>query len=207
MKGSVYTVAFAAILGCTCATLLTAVSQFTEPFRKANALAEEKRNVLVALNIPFDDGLSPKELLGEYEKNVKEETKGELEYFRYMSPSDPNKVEAVAVRFAGPGLWASIKGFLALEADMKTIRGITFYEQEETPGLGAEIAEEPFRNQFKGKTIHDKSGRNGIVIKAGANAAAGNEIEGITGATMTCDKVEQMLNAVIEKIAKDTKSR
>lgn len=121
-----------------------------------------------------------------------------LTLYRYMD--DSGNIVAVAVKFVGPGLWGAIKGFLALEPDMKTIRGITFYEQEETPGLGGEIATEAFTKQFEGKSIIDQQGKGGIIILTGGAERAQNEIDGITGATMTCDKVQEMLNAVITDI-------
>jgi Na+-transporting NADH:ubiquinone oxidoreductase subunit C len=85
---------------------------------------------------------------------------------------------------------------------MKTIRGITFYEQEETPGLGGEIVTENFRKQFTGKVIEGENGHIGMIVKRDGNQAP-NGVNAITGATMTCDKVQAMLNEVIEKIVKE----
>ena len=49
-----------------------------------------------------------------------------------------DKVESVVIPIEGYGLWSTLYGFLALDADTKTVRGITFYEHGETPGLGGE---------------------------------------------------------------------
>jgi Na+-transporting NADH:ubiquinone oxidoreductase subunit C len=87
---------------------------------------------------------------------------------------------------------------------MRTIRGLTFYHHEETPGLGGEISADWFREQFVGKKIVDASGKGGIVIRMGGDLA-GNEVDGITGATMTCDKVQEMLNNVITDIIGEDK--
>ena len=106
--------------------------------------------------------------------------------------------------FEGPGLWGPIKGFLALESDMKTIRGLTFYEQEETPGLGGEIVADWFREQFAGKTIVDAQGKAGIEI--GGSKSGPNHVDGITGATMTCDKVEAMLNKLVKTLVEESGS-
>jgi len=117
-------------------------------------------------------------------------------------PEGSDVIKAVAVRFAGPGLWGPIKGFLALESDYKTIRGLTFYEQEETPGLGGEITTESFRGRFESQQIIDEQGQWGIdIIASGAEQVHDNEIAGISGATMTCDKVEEMINVIIEALA------
>ena len=85
---------------------------------------------------------------------------------------------------------------------METIRGLTFYEQEETPGLGGEIASRWFRDQFVGKSIVDGSGNPGIIISSSGESAA-NKVDGISGATMTCDKVQMILNEVINKISQE----
>jgi Na+-transporting NADH:ubiquinone oxidoreductase subunit C len=204
MKGSFYTLSYAGILGGVCALLLTAAASLTAPYRKANADAERKRNILNVLQVPFPSNISATEMLEIFEAKIKEEKLGELELYRYFPGADSNSVESVAVSFEGPGLWGPIKGFLALDTDMKTIRGITFYEQEETPGLGGEIASAKFRNRFKGKKIVSEFGEAGIIIKGGSDKNAVNEVDAITGATMTCEKVTAILNSVITQIVKES---
>lgn len=200
MKGNLYIICYAAILGTVCALLLTGVAKFTEPYRIKNAAAEKNRNIFTALSIDFDAKASSEELIAIFDKNIVEETSDDgLSLYKF---NESGTTKGIAVDFEGPGLWAPIKGFLALEPDMKTIRGITFYEQEETPGLGGEIVTDDFRGGFVGKKIIDADGKAGVVIKVGASEAAANEVDGITGATMTCDKVAEMLNKVIVKIAK-----
>ncbi len=199
MKANLYTLAYAGVMGTICALLLTAVASFTGPYRRANEEAEKILNILTALKIPFDADAAPAELLEIAARNINTQKKHELEFYVYWRADAPDQIEAVAVDFSGPGVWGAIKGILALEADMNTIRGITFYQQQETPGLGGEIAAEAFRRQFEGKSITDTAGKPGIVIRTGA--IGGNEVEAISGATLTCDKVQDMLNAVIEGIA------
>lgn len=200
MKGNGYTLCYAAILGSACALLLTFVSNFTEPYRKANEEAEKNLNILLALNVPFEQGASAEQLVEVYNANVHEKNKDDLTLYEYASQEDKDTILAVAVKFAGPGLWGPVEGFLAMEPDMKTIRGITFFKQEETPGLGGEIAAPWFTDQFKGKSIVGADGKVGIVIGGGGMELAINEVDAISGATMTCDKVQAMLNEVIEKL-------
>jgi Na+-transporting NADH:ubiquinone oxidoreductase subunit C len=201
MKGSAYTLAYAAILGAVCALLLTGASQLTAPYRDANARAEEIRNILSVLEIPFSPSFSSRELLTLFEAKVREEKQDGTRFFIYSEPGEGQAVQAVAVRLTGSGVWGPIKGFLSLEPDVKTIRGITFYEHEETPGLGGEIESGWFRNQFRGKSIHDAAGKPGIRIQRGRRASAANEVDGISGATLTSAKVEMMLNDAIKRIA------
>jgi len=173
----------------------------TAPYRQANAKAEEIRNILAVLEVPLPPDTSAKQLSEVFDKNVREEQQNSVEAYVRFQPDAREKIQAVAFRFSGAGLWGPIKGFLALEPDMKTIRGITFYEQVETPTLGGEIAAKWFRDQFVGKSIVDGSGNPGVIISS-AGEAAPNKVDGISGATMTCDKVQMMLNELIEKISK-----
>ncbi|MBN1457092.1 MAG: FMN-binding protein [Sedimentisphaerales bacterium] len=202
MKGNVYTLLYAFVLGTTCALLLTAASQFTTPYRDANAKAEEVLNILTALKVPFEEGASSEELLNVFNGNIEEKQRGDMTIYEYSPANGNGEVLAVVMRFAGPGLWGPVKGFLALESDLRTIRGLTFYEQEETPGLGGEIVTDDFRSQFAGKSIVDESNKAGIVIRGGGNKLI-NGVDAISGATMTCDKVQQMLNKAIVKIVEN----
>ena len=199
MKGSAYTICFAAVLGTTCALLLTAAAGFTKKYREANQEAEEALNILLALKVPLQENVSSKQVVEARDKNVEEQMRGDLTTYVYKVNDE---VLATAMRFAGPGLWGPVKGFLALEPDMKTIRGITFYEQEETPGLGGEIAAPWFRDQFLGKSIVDAAGVPGIIISTSGEPAA-NKVDGISGATMTSDKVQAMLNEAIKSIVEE----
>ncbi len=101
----------------------------------------------------------------------------------------------------GNGLWDEIWGNIALKSDLNTIVGASFDHQGETPGLGAEIKDNPaFPNSFKGKQIYDESGEyvSVDVIKGGAAADNLHGVDGISGATVTADGVAQMLYYGIE---------
>jgi Na+-transporting NADH:ubiquinone oxidoreductase subunit C len=201
MKKSLHTISYAAVLGTACALLLTGAGRFTAPYREANAKAEEVRNILKVLDVPFELGASSQDLLDVFKRCVRQERRGDLTLYIYEDPDAARGVQAIAVPFAGQGLWGPIRGFLALKPDMKTIQGVTFHQQEETPGLGGEIGSDWFRDQFKGKTIEDVNGRAGIRILRGGSASGPNEVHAITGATMTSERVEKMLNAAIMQIA------
>ena len=200
MKGSVYTIVYAAVLSTVCALVLTFAASFTAPYKQANAEAEEVKNVLLALNVSIPDKTSSEEMVKIYKNNVREETRGGITAYVYTPSANNNG--AIAIRFAGPGLWGPIKGFLAMDPKITKIQGITFYEQEETPGLGGEIVKPSFRDKFIGLLIRDKAGKPGIIIKNGGDAAA-NKVDGISGATMTCDKVQEMLNEAIKSIVEE----
>ena len=201
MKGSLYALLYAAVLGAVCALLLTAVANVTAPYRQANEEAEQILNILIVLDVNIPSDASAKQLGEIFENNVRQEQRNGVEAFVRFQPDAREQIQAIALQFSGTGLWGPIKGFLALEPDMKTIRGLTFYEQQETAGLGGKIVEKEFRDQFAGKSIVDKDGNPGIIISRTGDPAP-NKVDGISGATMTCDKVQNMLNEVIKKISK-----
>jgi Na+-transporting NADH:ubiquinone oxidoreductase subunit C len=96
-------------------------------------------------------------------------------------------------------LWGPVEGFLCFEEDMRTISAVSFYKHEETPGLGGEISSAGFTGQFEGLAAVSADGRPGIAI-VGDGASAPNEVDAISGATMTSDKVQDMLNRVIAEV-------
>ena len=99
----------------------------------------------------------------------------------------------VSVR--GNGLWDEIWGNIALRDDLKTIAGVSFDHKAETPGLGAEIKDNPaFPKSFIDKMIYNEAGEftSVGVIKGGARNPK-HEVDGISGATITADGVDEML--------------
>jgi len=201
VKDSLYTIGYAGVLGTVCALLLTGVASFTAPYKANNARVEEILSILTALGIPFETDVSAAQLLEVFDASVREAERGGSTVYIYVLPGEEDQPKAIAMEFVGPGLWGPIEGFLALEADMKTIRGLTFSRQEETPGLGGEIAASWFRKQFVGKSIVDPAGRPGISI--GGQDGGQNAVDAITGATMTCDKLEAILDEVAGKFMEE----
>ena len=113
-------------------------------------------------------------------------------------------VEAYVIPIEGYGLWDIIKGYVALEADLNTIKGITFYEHKETPGLGARIVEDRFREQYKGKTILTEQGDltsvtivRGVATDQYKEPQLNHYVDGISGATLTCKGVNHFLQATL----------
>ncbi|MDP6543549.1 MAG: FMN-binding protein [Phycisphaerae bacterium] len=201
MKSNFYTIAYAAVLGLVCATALTAVHALTEEAYKNNKAAKKARDIMMVLDIPFDANASAKEIVEIQERKVNEDKTlaGTLGVTGVYSSGEAEK-RLWAIEFEGEGMWKPIKGLLCLKNDMKTIHGVTFYEQEETPGLGARITEPLFMDGFRGKTIYDSSGEARIRIMPKGTHSGNNEIDAVSGASITSGKVEDMLNELIEKI-------
>jgi Na+-transporting NADH:ubiquinone oxidoreductase subunit C len=104
------------------------------------------------------------------------------------------------------GLWGPIKGVLALEPDLRTIKAISFYQQEETPGLGGEIGADWFRRQFQNKRIVSAEGKAGFRVLKPGSASGPAEVDGISGATMTSQRVGLMLDNLAKLIAEERKA-
>jgi Na+-transporting NADH:ubiquinone oxidoreductase subunit C len=107
------------------------------------------------------------------------------------------RVFAYAMPIAGQGFWAPIKGVIGIETDRKTITGIAFYQQNETPGLGAEITKPAFRNQFPGKVISSR-GEPLRMRRPGATIGE-SEVHAITGATQTSDRLQIIIGKALRK--------
>jgi Na+-transporting NADH:ubiquinone oxidoreductase subunit C len=202
VRDGLYTLFYACIGGVVCAVVLSAAGRFAAPYRRANAKVERVTNVMEVLGVPFDADAGSRQILDAFEQKVMRQEWGGMTVYLYEPEGNDGK-GAVAVPFSGPGLWGPVEGVLALEEDMKTVRAVTFYRQEETPGLGGEIGSDWFEAQFEGKSIVGPGGEPGIRVVSGDQAEQSNEVDAITGATMTSKKVEQMLNGIIERFMKE----
>ena len=185
MKDKVLMVVFVLVLGSVLTTALVGVDYYTADRIKANEEFKIKTRVLGALGIPYTS--DKVEVEANFSKNVQEKVLGEKEF--YIS-QDGN----IAFQFNGSGLWGPIQGVLALSPDLKTIKGLTIIHQEETPGLGGRIVEENFLNRFSGKKISPN-----LVITRPGKASAENEVDGITGATLTSDAFGKILNGQMKE--------
>lgn len=124
----------------------------------------------------------------------KSDTERLLPFYTYTAESG-EKFYVVSVR--GNGLWDEIWGNIALGEDLTTIKGVAFDHAAETPGLGAEIKDNPaWANKFVGKSFYDDSGiwRPIEVIKGAIPEGSDYQVDAITGATITAKGVEEMLD-------------
>jgi len=95
----------------------------------------------------------------------------------------------------GKGLWGPIWGYIALKEDMNTIYGAIFDHKGETPGLGAEISTAEFQQPFKDKVIFsDNNQYVGVsVLKPGMSQGNQSAVDGISGGTITCNGLNDMI--------------
>ena len=109
----------------------------------------------------------------------------------YVKSDDTGKPEMIVLPIQGYGLWGTIYGFLTLEGDMNTIKGISFYEHKETPGLGARIEEPKWRAMWTGIHSYDENGA--VATGVATSGPKENWVDGISGATLTSRGVSNMI--------------
>lgn len=103
-----------------------------------------------------------------------------------------NRLALVILPIRGVGYKSMIKGYLALDADLTTIKGLTFHQQDETPGMGARIMESDWLAKWTHKQAIAPDGTVHIKVVKG-QAKSPNEVDGISGATRTGWGVTDML--------------
>ncbi|MGB6128176.1 MAG: FMN-binding protein [Psychrilyobacter sp.] len=106
-------------------------------------------------------------------------------------------------KFSGKALWGTVNGIIAIEKNLKTIKGIDIISHNETPGLGGRIEDEWFLNQFKNETINKNMIR--IVQGSGEGNYSSKDgiIDGIAGATRTSHSMEVMINKKIKSLKEE----
>ena len=106
-------------------------------------------------------------------------------------------IQSIILPMHGYGLWSTMYGFLALEADGQTVKSINFYDQAETPGLGGEVVNPNWRALWEGKKVYNDAGVPVLrLIKGVVNTnKAGSEfqVDGLAGATLTSNGVSNLV--------------
>ena len=118
-------------------------------------------------------------------------------YMPVYEVRDQGEVSKYIFPIYGKGLWSTLYGFLALDKDLETIRGITFYQHGETPGLGGEVDNPKWKALWKGKKAFDENNDVKIsVIKGKVDTSNPNKeylVDGLSGATLTTRGVDHLV--------------
>lgn len=219
-QSNLYIVIYAAVLTIVCGGLLALASEGLKERQQFNIALEQKKNILATV-IELKEGQDVSalyardvnELVVDFQGNVKEGVKPQdvdlaaeykkapkerlLPVYEFKNASDSNKVDYVVLPVHGFGLWNEIWGYVAMESDMNTIRGVNFDHKGETPGLGARIASDPaVQARFKGKSIFDGGKLVSITVMKGEGndySKQPHEVDGMSGATLTGKGVTNML--------------
>ena len=189
-NSNVYTFVYMTIVVVIVAVLLALVSQVLSPRQQANVLLDKQKQILGALKIDYSTG-DPADI---YMALVNDTIR--LENGQEVYVANLNGATKFILPLSGKGLWGGIGGYLALDEDKNTIYGVNFNHESETPGLGAKIVEPPFREQFEGKHIRNGEGEvvSVAVLKAGNKAEGQEQVDAISGATITSSGVSTMLH-------------
>ena len=132
------------------------------------------------------------------DKNIAGVGKMETYSHVYLIKDLDGKISKYVFPVRGKGLWSILKGFIAVNNDMNTISGLTYYEHQETPGLGGEVDaawwKDLWRDPENPKKIFNSDGD--VVIHVVKGAAEPNDeyaVDGLSGATITSRGVTNML--------------
>ncbi|MCV6584293.1 MAG: Na(+)-translocating NADH-quinone reductase subunit C [Marinibacterium sp.] len=113
----------------------------------------------------------------------------------YLLRDDAGALDKVILPLHGYGLWSTLYGFIALEANGNDIYGLQFYDHGETPGLGAEVDNPRWKALWSGKQLADADGNLQIsVSKTPPAAGAHHHVDALAGATLTTVGVHNLVN-------------
>lgn len=234
MHSNRYTLIYATVLSVITAIVLAVAAEGLKPAQEANIALDKKSNILRAVRLAYTergqientyaervqemvlDGTGkPLSSVTTAEIDLKEEVAKAPQERRLplyvFTEKDGKKYYIVPLR--GVGLWGPIWGYISLQEDFNTVYGSFFDHKSETPGLGAEIAELPFQEQFQGKKIMSDEGQfvSVNVVKKTDKVNYGNEhrVDAISGGTITSRGTNDMIKngtapylAYFEKVKK-----
>jgi len=209
-----YTFTFAILMVVVVGTLLAVASQGLKSRQDKNTSDKKMINILSAIKVEatrenaqemFDTYVVESKIISgkdisaaAFDVDIQKEFRdknlklSDRNYPLYICEKNGSRYYVIPV--VGTGLWGPIWGFVALESDYKTIYGATFDHKGETPGLGAEIKQGFYSDQYTGEMVADTSGTflPIVVVKDGSGKGMNSKVDGITGGTITSKGVEEM---------------
>lgn len=219
-----YTIIFSIVLVIVVGALLAFFANFTKADRVKNDQVKAQIDILNAIGVEADRS-NATEMFTKYIKEQKVieddkvsddpkayliDVKKELDNAKngltqklplFIAEKDGKTVYILPVR--GNGLWDAIWGYIAINDDLKSVNGVYFDHKGETPGLGANITEKFFTDDFKGEGLYNASGDfKGIEISKSNQDPnnvdkADNQVDALSGATITGNGVGAMINSGI----------
>ena len=211
VNSNAYIILYSVVMVVVVAVLLAVTSLSLQERQQANMLNEKQQQIVKALGenpetSSYDDVVAQAVMLDKNGKAI--EGKSESDIFASLSdltasfeagefPIFKAKNGCVVIPVYGAGLWGPVWGYLALESDMDTVKGIVMDHSGETPGLGAEITTSKVQDMFKGKTIFEGNDLVSVSMRKGG-ATNNHEVDAISGGTKTCDGVNAMIKSGLE---------
>jgi electron transport complex protein RnfG len=178
MRSAIKMIGVLTLIGLISGAMLVFMYEYANPLIVDN----QKKEIKKAIFKIFPGGKSYKE------KTIEEEAVFEVKDIA-------GRLLGYAFLAEGNGYQGTIKMMAGINPDLKAMAGIEILESQETPGLGQEITEDKFKTQFKGLKTRPE-----ITCVKDRPPAKPNEIQAITGATVSSSAVVSILNEKIEKI-------
>lgn len=173
------------VVGSISGALLAGAFHYADPLIQANREKELKEAIFVVLPEAKD-------------YKVHEKTVGNEKVTVYEGVDASGSAVGVAFKAEGGGFQGNIAVMVGLNLDYIRLKGIKVLEQVETPGLGNRISEPKFEDQFKGVEIKPK-----LEYIKNKKPEKPNQIQSITGATISSDAVVKNINTYVEKVLKN----
>lgn len=222
--GNVLLVIISLCLVCSVVVASTAV--LMRPFYEANKIADMNRNILQVAGL-YNESASveesfdkivvryldldthrlletlPDELMEKDDRDLsRDEDVANIQSLEsvvkvFLVYDDAQSLEQIILPIRGYGLWSTLHGFISVNSDGTTVRGLQFYDHKETPGLGGEVDNPAWRKQWGGKRLYDEDGKLQLHVTKGrvdgSDARAQYKVDGLAGATLTSRGVTNML--------------
>ncbi|MBR4994516.1 MAG: FMN-binding protein [Alistipes sp.] len=211
VNSNAYIIIYSVVMVVVVAVLLAVTSLSLQERQGENILNEKRQQIVKALGenpaaVSYSDVVAESVMLDKSGNKI--EGKTDADIFAALGdltasfeagefPIFKAANGCVVIPVYGAGLWGPVWGYVALEPDMNTVKGIVMDHSGETPGLGAEITTSKVQSSFVGKTIFE--GENFVSVSMRKGGATNNhEVDAISGGTKTCDGVNAMIKSGIE---------
>ena len=211
VNSNAYIIIYSVVMVVVVAVLLAVTSLSLQGRQKENMLNEKKQQIVKALGedpatSAYADVVAEAAMLDKNGNKI--EGKNDADIFNALGdltasfaagefPIFKAANGCVVIPVYGAGLWGPVWGYIALEPDMNTVKGIVMDHSGETPGLGAEITTANVQNSFVGKTIFEGADFVSVSMRKGG-ATNNHEVDAISGGTKTCDGVNAMIKTGLE---------
>ena len=206
VNSNAYIITYSVVMVVIVAVLLAVTSLSLQERQGENILNEKKQQIVKALGenpatAAYGDVVAEAVMLDKNGNKI--EGKNDADIFNALGdltasfeagefPLFKAANGSVVIPVYGAGLWGPVWGYIALEPDMNTVKGIVMDHSGETPGLGAEITTDKVQSSFVGKTIFEGNDFVSVSMRKGG-ATNNHEVDAISGGTKTCDGVNAML--------------
>ncbi|CAL2089439.1 Na(+)-translocating NADH-quinone reductase subunit C [Tenacibaculum sp. 190524A02b] len=230
---NMYTVLFAIGMVLVVGALLAFTASSLRPTIDANKRIEKQQNILYAMGVNENDEtsavfVSKNKVADEFSKyikkqlviegaNVKEDNKAYLiDVKKQQTLAKEGKTRKLPLfvgekegktfyiaPIRGKGLWDAIWGYVAMDKNM-VVQGVYFDHAGETAGLGSNIKQRYFMDDFEGEDLMKNGVFAGIKVAKGNNDPKNedkkdNEVDAIAGATITGDGVSAMIRTELKQ--------